>query len=186
MKNGYFCLSFCSREFHVYSKCRTCLSTAVHYCRSEMCDWFYLLTSTCNRFSQFHKITLCIGYNSQASQICGSVPYFNIMLIINFSCYCATATVNITAVLLDYFGGERIAYRISVWQHLLGRSRMWCEDGIKPNHKETVYEGVNLHWCGMWLVHLFNGLWSCCGLTPREFISLWALSVEDWESWREF
>jgi len=54
-----------------------------HYRRREMCDWFYLFTSTCNRFSHFHKITLCFGYNSQASQICGSVPYFNAMLIIS-------------------------------------------------------------------------------------------------------
>jgi len=39
-------------------------STAVHYSCSEMCDWFYLFTSTCNRSSHFHKISLCIGYNS--------------------------------------------------------------------------------------------------------------------------
>jgi hypothetical protein len=53
-----------------------------------------------------------------------SVPYFNAMLIIKFSCYCATITVTVTAVLLDNFGGERIVYRISLWQHLLGRPRM--------------------------------------------------------------
>ena len=55
--------------------------------------------------------------------ICGSVPYFNAMLIINFSCYRAPVTFTIMAVLLDNFGGERIVYRISVWQHLLGRPR---------------------------------------------------------------
>jgi len=114
-------------------------STAVHYNRSEMCDWFYLFTSTYNRSSHIHKITLCVGYNSQASQISGSVPYFNAMLIINFSCYCATVTVTITAVLLDNVGGERIVYKISVWQQLFGIPRMWCEDGIKLNHKESVW-----------------------------------------------
>jgi hypothetical protein len=48
------------------------------------------------------------------------------------------------AVLSNNFGGERIVYRISVWQQLLGRPRMRWEDNIQLCCRKTVYKGMKL------------------------------------------
>jgi len=96
----------------------------------------------------FHTLIKSLGALAiipRHPRICGTVCYFNAMLIINFSCYCATVTVTIMVVLLANFGGEKTVYRISLWQQLLGRPRMWWEDDVQLKHKETMYEGVNLH-----------------------------------------